>query len=63
VQYLLDKGLDPNIQNSDGDTCLHYAMKTNNQEMIYILIQQGALIYIKNHKRETPVDVASVSIY
>jgi ankyrin repeat protein len=62
VQYLLDKGVDPNIPNADGDTCLHFAMRTNNQELIYILIEQGALIYVKNSKRETPVDVASVSL-
>jgi len=31
VDYLLDKGSDPDISNTDGDTCLHLLSKLDNE--------------------------------
>ena len=60
VNYLLIKKVNPNVQNIDGDTCLHLAMKKGNTKIIGNLLEYGASIYIKNNKKEAPVDYATV---
>ncbi|MEN2500457.1 MAG: transcriptional regulator swi6 [Marteilia pararefringens] len=43
-----DPGIDYNRPDSNGDTCLHYAIKTNNTFLISLLLINGADPYIKN---------------
>lgn len=56
VQSILDRGLDPNIQNSKGQTALYFAvqqtenkcsrkdLETDKEEIVRLLLQNGALV-------------------
>lgn len=60
-RYWLYKELNPdlNIQNHHGDTPLHILIrKSDNPDIIYSLIEDGADIIIKNIDNETAVDLA-----
>lgn len=60
-RYWLYKELNPdlNIQNHHGDTPLHILIrKSDNPDIIYSLIEDGADINIKNIDNETAVDLA-----
>ena len=59
VIFLLSLGLDPNIQDVNGNTALHYAVKYNHTRIIKKLLQNGARINMidKIHK-QTPVMMA-----
>ena len=48
VEYLLNKGFDPNIKNADGDTALHFAMSRKLLKIADLLIDFGADETIKN---------------
>ncbi len=39
---LLEAGADPNLQDQNGDTCLHLAARSNNRSTAEILITFGA---------------------
>ncbi len=60
VLYLLLKKVNPNIRNSDGDTCLHLAMRKGNTGIVSLLVEHGSSLYVKNNKKEIPLDYASV---
>ena len=59
VIYLLSLGIDPNLQDVNGNTALHYAVKYNRTRIIKKLLQYGAKknIIDKIHKK-TPVMLA-----
>lgn len=59
VVYLLSLGIDPNLQDVNGNTALHYAVKYNHIRIIKKLLQYGAKknILDKIHKK-TPVMLA-----
>ena len=59
VVYLLSLGIDPNLQDVNGNTALHYAVKYNHIRIIKKLLQYGAKknIVDKIHKK-TPVMLA-----
>ena len=48
LKYLIQKGADINIQDSDGNTALFWAYGTQNQRAVEILKKAGADINIKN---------------
>ena len=57
--FLLNLGIDPNIQDAKGYTALHYAVKYNNTRIIKKLLQKGADINIKENKyNKSPVMMA-----
>ncbi len=62
VLYFLLKKVNPNIRNSDGDTCLHLAMRKGNVSITGLLVENGASLHIKNNKKEIPYDYATVII-
>ncbi|AAV50367.1 ankyrin containing protein [Acanthamoeba polyphaga mimivirus] len=50
VQFLLEKGANPNIQDNSGNTALHYAVKRHEFEMVEILLRYNASPEIINKK-------------
>ncbi|XP_063537542.1 putative ankyrin repeat protein RF_0381 [Cydia strobilella] len=59
LALLLEKGAlinDPNVPG--GRSVLHFAAMSNNCKLIQVLIELGADIFAKNHRGETPYDVA-----
>ena len=58
VIYLLNMGLDPNIQDIHGNTALHYAVKYNQIRIIKKLIQNGANKNILNKNKISPAILA-----
>ena len=54
----LDKGLDVNMQTSEGYTLLHYAAGDGNLEMVRELIRRGANVNLKADSGYTPFDSA-----
>jgi len=51
----LEGGGDPNSKNIEDNTCLHEAMKNGSIDIIFILLDYGADLNIKNNKRVTPL--------
>lgn len=63
-RYLLYKDLQPdlNIKNNNGDTPLHILVrKTNNIDLIKLLVKDGAKTNIKNKENKTPIDIAKAA--
>ncbi|XP_063625627.1 putative ankyrin repeat protein RF_0381 [Cydia splendana] len=59
LALLLEKGAlinDPNVPG--GRSVLHFAAMSNNCKLIHVLIDLGADVFAKNHRGETPYDVA-----
>lgn len=58
MKYLLKKGANPNIQDNDGMTPLHYAVLDSKTEMVQILMQKNANPNIQNNEGATPFHYA-----
>ena len=58
VDLLLDLGANINARDEEGNNCLHYAVNSNNPNLVKKLIIRGADKNIKNQKNETPLDLA-----
>lgn len=54
VKFLLQYGIDPNSQNEDGNTALHYAVSGRKLKIIDLLILNGADERIKNNLGQEP---------
>ena len=58
LSFLLDRGIDPNIQDSNGNTCLHLLAKISNEQSIHHenhlqqCLDYGASLDLKNSKGE-----------
>ncbi|MCI4407753.1 MAG: ankyrin repeat domain-containing protein [Thermofilum sp.] len=63
VEELLSKGYDPNLQDWDGNTALHYACQEGDVEMVELLLRHGADPDIENNDGETPLTIAIVEGY
>jgi len=63
VVELLSMGYDPNLQDWDGDTALHYACREGDIEMVELLLRHGADPDIENNEGETPLAVAIAEGY
>lgn len=56
VEYLylmILAGMDVNTQDKDGDTLLHYAVRSRKVNMVTMLLENGAIPDLYNHKKET----------
>jgi ankyrin repeat protein len=56
---LLDAGANPDLQDSLGNTALHYAARLNKAELIPLLIEHKAALDIENNNGQTPLDMAA----
>ena len=50
VQYFLEKGANVNVQNYDGDTPLHIALRNKNNEIIKLIMEKNPAMNIPNNK-------------
>ena len=62
VKYFLNKNMNPNDANKDGQTPLHFALKEGNKDIIELLIKNGADINIKDNDGKKPFDYGSKEI-
>lgn len=58
IQVLLQKGLCPNTQDSNGKTPLHVAVYYGNFQATEALVKSGAKAYLKDSKDQSPLDIA-----
>jgi ankyrin repeat protein len=59
VEYLLDKGVDPNVHNKEGQTGLHWASYGPHVEVASFLLQAGADVGLREHEHGgTPLEWA-----
>ena len=56
AEEILNSGGDPNAQDSDGKTPLHYAAMRKNAEYFKFLLDNGATIGIHDKAGKTPMD-------
>ena len=54
ARVFLEGGGDPNSKNLDGSTCLHEAIQNGDLELIFLLLDYGGDLSIKNSRRQTP---------
>lgn len=58
VEVLLNKGENVNGANAQGNTALHYAVATNNADMVKLLLKHNADMNAKNNKGWSPLSIA-----
>jgi len=61
LRFAIDKGLDVNSQDKQGNTILHYAvakLQLGNNHLIKVLLERGADATIMNKKKKTPIDIS-----
>ena len=56
AQYFIDKGANLNMQNKEGNTPLHLALKCKNNKVIKILMDNKAALDIPNKNGEIPFE-------
>lgn len=61
VFSLIDKGVDVNEQQIDGQTALHWAVVANETEVVQKLIEAGADVNAKNRTNATPLMLAAIN--
>ena len=55
---LLDRGVDIDAIDENGDTALHIALRNKDSVLAVFLLEQGCRFDIVNHKNESPLDLA-----
>jgi ankyrin repeat protein len=59
VEFLLEKGIDPSLRNSEGQTGLHWAAYGADVDMVRLLLQRGSPADMKDEGfHATPLDLA-----
>jgi len=58
VEELLNKGVDPNVKDEDGNTPLHLAIMSDHLQIAKLLIEKGADVNAKNKREKTPLHIA-----
>jgi ankyrin repeat protein len=59
AKKLLEARAKTNLKDCEGNTALHYAVCTENLDLVLDLLNHGALDNIKNNSHQTPLDLAS----
>lgn len=54
AKAFLEGGGNPNSRNQDNSTCLHEAIQNGNLSLIFLLLDYGGDLTLKNNKRQTP---------
>ncbi|KAJ3042558.1 hypothetical protein HDV00_007092 [Rhizophlyctis rosea] len=57
ARFLLQSGANPNVPDLEGNRPLHYATKTNNFDLVRLLIEGHASPDVHNNARKKPVDM------
>jgi ankyrin repeat protein len=58
-RLVIDCGVNPNIQDANGRTPLHYAAFDGRLEVVKLLLEHGADPNIKNNDGDTPLHIAA----
>lgn len=56
------KGIDANVQNNEGETPLHLAVRNADKKIIQLLLDSGAEVDRVNKKNENVVEIAQVRL-
>jgi ankyrin repeat protein len=59
AEYLIEKGANPNVQDTIGETALHHAVEHSNYKMINLLLEKGANPNIQQISGETAMHIAA----
>jgi ankyrin repeat protein len=62
VRIFLEGGGDPDSKDQDENTCLHVAIKKGDVEIIFLLLDYGADLNLKNSKKVTPLFFATAKM-
>lgn len=60
ILFLIEKGININSQDEDGETPLHYAARKNRPEIINLLLDHGAQINVQDNVKDTPLHIAAM---
>lgn len=60
VQLLLDAGADPNIEDMNKTSALHYAATFKNYDLVIMLLNAGGDLHHKNNINQSPYDLALI---
>lgn len=60
VKYLIELGADPNLQDTDGQSCLHYAVSCEHLEIIkYLVENKNVNLNLSDKDGSKPIDLAT----
>jgi uncharacterized protein YoaH (UPF0181 family) len=59
IKMLMEKGVDVNAANDQGQTAMHFAALTGREKVIEFLYENGAKLDVKDKRGRTPYDVAT----
>ena len=62
VKYFLNKNVNPNEVNKDGQTPLHFALKEGNKDIIDLLLKNGGDVNIRDNEGKKPFDYGSKEV-
>lgn len=57
ARLLIDKGIDLNFTDNDGNTALHISLFKRNYDLVDLLLSRGARVNIKNNNNETVINL------
>jgi cytohesin len=63
VEFLLEHGADPNIQDNNGGTPLHVAAWNGHREVVELLLEHGANPNVQDDDGDTPLHLAAKNNY
>ena len=61
VAVLLERGADPNYQDSEGNTPLHWASEYDHTDIVSLLCTCGASLSTENDRGVTPAQLAQLN--